>query len=137
MSKYLQNENVGLIIQKGKRMRMRPWLMPFGLIAIYSMVIPVVLLDLWISVYQFVYFNINGIPMIKKSDYISFERWDLKRLNILQKINCFYCEYVNGVLAWAKGVGIQTEVYSCAIKHTHLKKPKEHEKDFYPESKFN
>lgn len=135
MANYYK-ESPGLVIQKGKRLKYNRLLMPFAAIAIYSMIIPILLLDAWTTLYQFVYFNINGIPMIKKSDYISFERWELGKLNILQKINCFYCEYVNGVMAWAKGVGVQTEIYSCAIKHTHLKKPKEHEKDFYPESKF-
>ncbi|MEP7103871.1 MAG: hypothetical protein ABI721_04150 [Candidatus Dojkabacteria bacterium] len=136
MPEYYEKETPALIIQEGKRIKANPFLVPFSSIAIYSVVIPVVLLDVWLTIYQFIYFKINDIPMVKKSDYISFERWDLKRLNWLQKIDCFYCEYVNGIFAWAKGVGIQTEVYSCAIKHTHLKIPKEHEKDFYPESKF-
>ena len=65
------------------------------------------------------------------------ERWDLKKLSFLQKINCVYCEYANGILAFAKAVGNQTEIYSCAIKHRHALKGHEYEKKFYPEKLFN
>jgi hypothetical protein len=129
--------NPALIIQKGKRLQANSLLVPIGGVVIYSMIIPLIIIDVWATIYQFVYFNVMGIPMIKKSDHISFERWDLDKLNLWQKINCVYCEYANGILAWVKAVGVQTEIYSCAIKHTHLKIPKTHEKDYYPESKFD
>lgn len=126
----------GLVPAEGKRFRMQSALVPLGIVAIYSMIIPIVILDLSIWIYQSVYFTAMGIPKIKKNQYVRMERWDLSKLTIWQKINCVYCEYANGILAYAKAVGNQTEIYSCAIKHHHALKGHEHEKEFYPEKKF-
>lgn len=135
MASYYE-KSPAMIIQKGKRVKYNPFLMPLAGIAIYSMIIPVFILDIWTRIYQAIYFPINEIPRINRKDYVSFERWNLKKLTLLQKIDCVYCEYVNGTLAWTKAVGNQTEVYSCAIKHQFLAKPSDHEKDFTDPSEF-
>jgi len=84
---------------------------------IYSLIIPVVLLDLFVAVYQTVCFPVYGIPRVKRADYIAFDREQLAYLNGLEKLNCAYCAYANGVFAHVREVASRTEEYWCPIKH--------------------
>jgi hypothetical protein len=84
---------------------------------IYSLLIPFVLLDLFISVYQFVCFPAFGIPTVRRSDYMVIDRVHLSYLNIIEKINCAYCSYANGLIAYAREIASLTEQYWCPIKH--------------------
>lgn len=84
---------------------------------IYSGWVAFLLLDLFISVYQAVCFPIYGIPKVRRADYLVFDRSDLPYLNIIEKFNCFYCSYGNGVVAFAREVAARTEQYRCPIKH--------------------
>jgi hypothetical protein len=85
--------------------------------AIYALIIPVVLLDLFVAVYQTVCFPVYGIPRVRRSDYLAFDREQLSYLNALEKLNCAYCAYANGVFAYVREVGSRTEQYWCPIKH--------------------
>jgi len=38
-------------------------------------------------------------------------------LNLIEKFNCFYCAYGNGVAAYTREVAARTEQYWCPIKH--------------------
>ncbi len=84
---------------------------------IYSCIIPFVLLDLFITFYQAICFPVYGIPKVKRGEYVVMDRKYLAYLNIIQKINCIYCEYGNGVIAYAREVAGRTEQYWCPIKH--------------------
>jgi hypothetical protein len=84
---------------------------------IYSLIIPFVLLDLFISAYQFVCFPVYGIPTVGRSEYLVIDRVHLSYLNIIEKINCAYCAYANGVIAYAREISSLTEQYWCPIKH--------------------
>jgi hypothetical protein len=84
---------------------------------IYALIIPVLLLDLFVAVYQFVCFPVYGIPRVRRSDYLAFDREHLAYLNALEKLNCAYCAYANGVFAYVREVGSRTEQYWCPIKH--------------------
>jgi len=86
---------------------------------IYGCIIPFVLLDLFITVYQFVAFPIYGIPKARRGDYIVFDRGKLCYLNLLERINCAYCSYGNGVLAFVVEVAARTEQHWCPIRHAH------------------
>jgi len=108
----------------------------FAVAIMYGMIIPIIIMDLSTRVYQLVYFNAANIPLIPSSDYISFDRWDLTKLSLIQKINCQYCSYANGIAAWTKAVVNQTELYSCAIKNHHQKNGQEHHKDFISYEEF-
>lgn len=90
------DKNIGLVIADGKRVRPNLLLFPFAVVAIYSLIIPIVILDISISLYQLIYFTTMEIPKISKKQFVVMERWDLSKLTFLQKINCVYCEYVNG-----------------------------------------
>lgn len=84
---------------------------------IYSLLIPVVLLDIFVIVYQLICFPIYKIPKVQRRDYLVFDRHHLAYLNIIEKINCAYCSYANGAIAFAREVAARTEVYWCPIKH--------------------
>lgn len=84
---------------------------------IYSVIIPFVLLDIFITIYQWVCFPIYGIARVKRSDYFIFDRAHLAYLNIVEKINCAYCSYGNGLMAYASEISGRTEQYWCPIKH--------------------
>ena len=74
-------------------------------------------LDTFVSLFQAVCFPIYGIPKVSRSDYMVFDRADLPYLNLIEKFNCFYCSYGNGVSAYAREVSARTEQYWCPIKH--------------------
>jgi hypothetical protein len=84
---------------------------------IYALIIPVLLLDLFVAVYQTVCFPIYGIPRVRRSDYLAFDREQLVYLNAIEKLNCAYCAYANGVFAHVREVASRTEQYWCPIKH--------------------
>ena len=83
---------------------------------IYMMIIPVVILDVFISIYHAVAFPLYHIPKVKRSDFIIFDRKFLDYLNIIQKIHCIYCSYVNGLFGYALEIAARTERYWCPIK---------------------
>jgi hypothetical protein len=84
---------------------------------IYSLIVPVALLDLWVMAYQAICFPVYKIPKVRRRDYLVFDRHHLAYLNIIEKINCAYCSYANGAIAFAREVASRTEVYWCPIKH--------------------
>ncbi len=86
---------------------------------IYGMILPLVVLDLCVTIYQSVCFRLFGIERIRKSDYIALERHDLGYLNAIEKINCDYCAYANGLIGFAREILARTEQYWCPIKHAH------------------
>lgn len=85
---------------------------------IYSMIIPFALLDLFVTVYQVVCFPVYGIPKVPRKSYIVIDRIRLGYLNGLEKLNCAYCGYCNGLLAYTAEIASRTEQYWCPIKHS-------------------
>lgn len=84
---------------------------------IYAMFFPLVLLDLFVTLYQFVCFPLYRIPKVRRRDYLIFDRHNLAYLNLIEKINCAYCSYGNGLLSYIKEIVARTEQYWCPIKH--------------------
>jgi hypothetical protein len=84
---------------------------------IYAVFIPMVLLDVAVTLYQTICFPVYGIARVKRSDYFVFDRSHLAYLNLLEKFNCAYCSYGNGLMAYAREVVARTEQYWCPIKH--------------------
>ncbi len=83
---------------------------------IYSLIVVFVLLDLWVSLYQAICFRVYGIPQVRRRDYLLFDRKSLAYLNAMEKLNCAYCSYANGVIAYVREVAARTEQYWCPIK---------------------
>lgn len=84
---------------------------------IYAGFIPFALMDLFVTVYQALCFPIYRIPKVRRGDYLVFDRGDLPYLNAIERFNCFYCSYGNGVAAYLREVAARTEQYWCPIKH--------------------
>lgn len=84
---------------------------------IWAVLIPTVLLDIGVTLFQAVCFPIYGIPKVKRADYVIFDRQYLNYLNIIEKINCVYCSYFNGTISYVQEIAARTEQYWCPIKH--------------------
>lgn len=84
---------------------------------IYAGWIPFLVMDVFVTFYQAICFPIYRIPKVRRSDYLVFDREDLPYLNIIEKFNCFFCSYGNGVAAYTREVAARTEQYWCPIKH--------------------
>jgi hypothetical protein len=86
---------------------------------IYGMALPMLLMDLLVSVYQWTCFPIYGITKVRRSDYFVFDRHHLDFLNFVEKFHCTYCEYGNGLMRYMVEILARTEEYFCPIKHAH------------------
>ena len=75
------------------------------------------LLDLCVTIYQRLCFPAYGIPRVRRRDYLQIDRYQLQYLSGLQKVNCVYCGYVNGLIAYVAEIAGRTEAYWCPIKH--------------------
>jgi len=84
---------------------------------VYAMIIPLLLLDLFVTTYQAICFPLYRIPKVKRSNYIIVDRHHLGYLNVIEKLNCMYCGYGDGLLAYTRQVLSRTEMYWCPIKH--------------------
>jgi hypothetical protein len=84
---------------------------------IYGLIVPLVLLDLCVMLYQAVCFPPYGIEKVRRRDYLTFDRHHLAYLNGLEKLNCAYCSYANGMIAFVREVAGRTEQYWCPVKH--------------------
>ncbi|WP_244106526.1 hypothetical protein [Paraburkholderia phenazinium] len=86
---------------------------------IYGLIIPLAFLDICISLYQTICFPIYGMVKVRRADYIVMDRWQLRYLNVMERFHCAYCEYGNGLIAYATEIAARTEQYWCPIKHAH------------------
>lgn len=93
------------------------WLSVLTAPVIYALLFPILLLDLSITVYQHICFRAYGLARVKRGDYFVYDRTHLAYLNLIEKINCAYCSYGNGVMAYGREVVARTEQYWCPIKH--------------------
>jgi len=84
---------------------------------IWSIIFPALLIDVTVSLFQAICFPAYGIPKVKRSDYIVMDRHYLKYLNLIEKANCYYCGYFNGLLLYIEEIAARTEQYWCPIKH--------------------
>lgn len=84
---------------------------------IYFLALPAFVLDLCVSIYQTICFPVYKIEKVKRREYIVIDRHYLRYLNSVEKLNCIYCGYMNGVIAYITEVAARTEQYWCPIKH--------------------
>lgn len=93
------------------------WLSVLTAPVIYSLIFPMLLLDIAVTIYQHICFRAYGITRVVRSDYFVYDRTHLAYLNLIEKINCAYCSYGNGLMSYAREVVARTEQYWCPIKH--------------------
>jgi len=99
---------------------------------IYSGWVVFALLDLFVTVYQTLCFPAYGMARVRRADYLAFDRAGLPYLNVIERFNCLYCSYGNGVLAYAREVAARTEQYWCPIKHARrLRQAHRHYPNFF------
>ena len=84
---------------------------------IYSLIIPLALLHLSVTMYQHICCTVYGIDLVSRADHVILDRHMLAYLNLIEKINCVYCGYGNGVIAYAREIAGRTEAHWCPIKH--------------------
>lgn len=84
---------------------------------IYVLIIPFSLFDLFVSTYQAVCFPVYGIPKVRRQDFMAIDRGKLRYLNALEGLNCLYCSYVIGLLAYIVEIAGRTEQHWCPIRH--------------------
>jgi len=84
---------------------------------IWLCLVPALLMDLVISTYHWICFPLYGIPKVRRDDYIVIDRQSLSYLNAIEKLNCIYCGYFNGLIAYVQEIAARTEQYWCPIKH--------------------
>jgi hypothetical protein len=84
---------------------------------IWSVLIPAVMLDVFVSFYQWICFPIYKITKVKRRDYIIIDRHRLAYLNTIEKLNCLYCSYFNGLMGYISEIAGRTEQYWCPIRH--------------------
>ncbi|MFZ5775193.1 MAG: hypothetical protein ACOY3Z_06900 [Thermodesulfobacteriota bacterium] len=84
---------------------------------IWCILIPTLFLDLSVSLYQAICFPVYRIPKVKREKYIIIDRHALAYLNVIEKLNCVYCGYFNGLMAYIREIAGRTEQYWCPIKH--------------------
>lgn len=84
---------------------------------VYAVILPLLAMDLFVTAYQRFCFPLYGIPRVRRRDYLVFDRSHLAYLNLIEKFNCAYCSYANGLIAYVKEIVGRTEKYWCPIKH--------------------
>jgi hypothetical protein len=87
---------------------------------LYGLAIPLALLDLSVSTYQWICFPILGIERVARRPYFVFDRALLPYLDPLQKVNCAYCSYANGLLAYVREIAARTEQYWCPLRNRRM-----------------
>ena len=113
------------IKQAHKKLKTNVWHWLFGLRTIniitapiiYSMILPLIMIDVLVTFYQLTCFPIYQIKLVKRSDYIVLDRHQLQFLNFFERLHCNYCSYGNGVVSYIREVLARTEQYFCPIKH--------------------
>ncbi len=76
---------------------------------VYSLCLPLLLLDVWVTVYQRTCFPIYGIHRVPRRAYFVIDRHKLTYLNAIEKANCTYCSYANGLIGYVREIAARTE----------------------------
>ena len=84
---------------------------------LYGIFIPLLILDLSLTIYHWTVFPILHIPRIRRNAYIRLDRQHLSYLPWIVKLTCTYCGYANGLLHYGVRLAGDTEAYFCSIKH--------------------
>jgi hypothetical protein len=83
----------------------------------YGLILPLLAMDIAVNVFQQICFRTYGINIVRRRDYLVFDRQLLGYLNAIEKLNCVYCSYANGLISFVREVAARTEQFWCPIKH--------------------
>ncbi len=87
---------------------------------IYGMIIPAIFFHICLEIYHQICFRLYKIKLSKPAEHFVFDRGRLSYLNWLEKLNCLYCSYFNGLMSYAREISGKTERYWCPIKHAQM-----------------
>lgn len=89
---------------------------------ILLMIIPVIFLDIFVIIFQWICFPLYKIPYVKRAEHFQYDRANLTYLNPLRKFHCLYCSYFHGVIDYTKEIAGCVERYWCPIKEKQARK---------------
>jgi len=118
------NEGKSKIISSIKYLSSFPVVVILTIPFIWMMIIPIFITDILVTIYQIICFPIYKIPKVRRKDYVIMDRHNLFYLDKVERINCWYCEYFNGVVAYVREIAGRTEQFWCPIKHSKSLKDK-------------
>ncbi len=84
---------------------------------IYSLIVPLILVDIRVSLYQEICFRAYGNFRVRRADYVVLDRQYLAYLNWIEAANCLFCAYANGLVGYVREFSSRTEQYWCPINH--------------------
>lgn len=96
---------------------------------LYGLFIPMLFLDVCLTLYQWICFPLYRLGTVKRNSFIVIDRYHLKHLNSIEKLNCVYCAYANGLVSYSREIASRTEQFWCPIKHA--RKLKDRHKRYY------
>jgi hypothetical protein len=65
-------------------------------------------------------FPVYGMTRVPRWRYFAIDRHKLAYLNGIEKVNCTFCSYANGLIAYVREVAARTEQYWCPIQHARV-----------------
>ena len=100
---------------------------------IYSLLLPLLLVDMSLSLFQHTCFRACGVPLVTRRRYMVNDRHKLAYLNSIEKVKCTYCGYANGVMAYAREIISRTGQHWCPIRHArHVPDARKRYPRFFP-----
>jgi len=100
---------------------------------IYSMLLPVLIVALGFSLFQYTCLRVYGVPVVVRHRYMGNGRHKLAYLNVIEKVNCSYCGYANGVMAYAREIISRTGQHWCLIRNVrHVPDAHKRYPQFFP-----
>ncbi len=118
------NEGKAKLISSIKYLSSFSFLVILTIPFVWGMMIPAFISDVFVTIYQTICFPIYKIPKVKRKEYIIIDRYNLFYLDKVERINCLYCEYFNGVIGYTREIAARTEQFWCPIKHSKQLKDK-------------
>ena len=86
--------------------------------AIYALIIPLALLDLFIGFYQTACFPVYGIPRVRRRDYLAFDRGQLAYLNAIENLTASTARMPTA--SWRTCARSRTVLRSCGVPSSTL-----------------
>ena len=105
------------MIHQARSRQRKSWRLFLSIPFIYIMVLPIGLLDVCVCIYQAVCFPLYDIKKVSRNQYLRFDRAAHPGLDAIDRLQCNYCSYANGILSFAREVAKQTEYYWCPIRN--------------------
>ena len=84
---------------------------------IYGMLLPLLLFHLVLELYHRICFPLYGIRTVRARDYFVIDRHKVQGLEWMQRLQCAYCGYGNGLMAYAREIIARTEAFWCPMQH--------------------